>query len=106
MKERIEIYKAKKRQPQRLINSCNELYGACRHRPVFHRYTNYNNKKSADEGHRGPKRVDVTVKNQTFSKRGRGRPRKDLTPISTIFCTECPEVSPLSTNEKVMDFKL
>ena len=28
MKERLETYEALKQQPQRLINSCNELYGA------------------------------------------------------------------------------
>ena len=39
MKERLEIMKAIKHEPGRLINSKNELYGACRHKPRFHRYT-------------------------------------------------------------------
>ena len=69
MKERLEILKAMKQQPKKLINSCNELYGACRHRPVFHRYTNYTT--SADEGLKGPKRVDAST-NSTPTKRGRG----------------------------------
>jgi GIY-YIG catalytic domain len=38
-KERIEILKQSKRDPTSLINSCNEIYGACRHHPKFHRYT-------------------------------------------------------------------
>jgi hypothetical protein len=37
-KERIEILKQSKRDPKSLINSCNEIYGACRHHPKFHRY--------------------------------------------------------------------
>ena len=37
-KERIEILKQSKKDPKSLINSCNEIYGACRHHPKFHRY--------------------------------------------------------------------
>jgi GIY-YIG catalytic domain len=37
-KERIEILKQSKKDPKILINSCNEIYGACRHKPRFHRY--------------------------------------------------------------------
>ena len=59
MRERLEILKAFKNQPLRLINSSNELYGACRHRPVFHRYTNYTT--SADEGLKILKRVNVST---------------------------------------------
>ena len=68
MKERLEILKSLKNQPKRLINSSNELYGACRHRPVFHRYTNY--KSSADEGLKGPKRVNVST-DKILAKIGR-----------------------------------
>ena len=37
-KERLEILKQSRRDPLILINSCNEIYGACRHKPRFHRY--------------------------------------------------------------------
>jgi hypothetical protein len=37
-KERIEILKHSNREPTSLVNSCNEIYGACRHHPKFHRY--------------------------------------------------------------------
>ena len=41
-RERLEIYKAMKNDKENntnfLINSSNELYGACRHNPRFHRY--------------------------------------------------------------------
>jgi GIY-YIG catalytic domain len=37
-KERLEILKLSRKNPESLINSCNEIYGACRHNPKFHRY--------------------------------------------------------------------
>ena len=37
-KERIHIFKWMRTKPDLLINSCNELYGACRHKPKFHRF--------------------------------------------------------------------
>ena len=41
-RERLEIYQAMKKEKENntnlLINSLNELYGACRHNPRFHRY--------------------------------------------------------------------
>ena len=41
MRERLEILKAPKEDPKRLINSCNDFYVACMHIPKFYRYTNY-----------------------------------------------------------------
>jgi hypothetical protein len=38
-RERLEILKQSRKNPNSLINSCNEIYGACRHHPKFHRYT-------------------------------------------------------------------
>ena len=60
MKERLLILKtlgdnAKKR----LINSNNELYGACRHKPKFHRYTTTNS--NTDEGINPEKGIDFSV---------------------------------------------
>jgi hypothetical protein len=37
-KERLEILKQSRKDPNSLINSCNEIYGACRHNSKFHRY--------------------------------------------------------------------
>jgi hypothetical protein len=39
-RERLEIFKRFKNNPQSLINSCGEIYGGCLHRPKFHRYSN------------------------------------------------------------------
>ena len=37
-RERLEILKTSRTNQNKLINSCNEIYGACRHKPRFHRY--------------------------------------------------------------------
>ena len=37
-KERLAILKQSREKPNLLINSCSEIYGACRHKPRFHRY--------------------------------------------------------------------
>lgn len=47
-RERLEILKQSRKDPHSLINSCNEIYGACRHNPKFHRYDKHNN-PSTDE---------------------------------------------------------
>ena len=55
MKERLEIMKAIREEPGRLINLKNESYGARRHKPRFHRYTK-TIPPSADEGQKSRKR--------------------------------------------------
>ena len=68
MKERLLILNAlgDKMDKKRLINSNNELYGACRHKPKFHRYTTYNS--SADEGQLSPERdTNSTVTPSLYS---------------------------------------
>ena len=37
-RERLEILKRSKKDPNNLINSCNEIFGACRHQTRFHKY--------------------------------------------------------------------
>ena len=39
-KERLEIFKRSIEKPDSLINICDEIYGACRHNPMFHWYVN------------------------------------------------------------------
>ena len=39
MKEILIILQLSKKDPASIINSSNEFYGACRHKPRFHRYT-------------------------------------------------------------------
>ena len=61
MKERLKIMEAlkldKKMNSKNLINSNNEIYGACRHKPRFHRYALLQ-KASTDEGLTSPERSD------------------------------------------------
>ena len=37
-RERLEILKMSYNNPQQQINKCSEIYGACRHKPRFHRF--------------------------------------------------------------------
>ena len=46
MKERLEILKRSKENPEQLINSRGEIYGACRHKTKFHRFKSSNTKAS------------------------------------------------------------
>jgi hypothetical protein len=39
-KERLEILKLTVNEKEKAINSCNEIFGACRHKPRFHRFNN------------------------------------------------------------------
>ena len=47
-KERLAILKFTREQPKQVINKCNEVYGACRHKLRFHRFKT-NDKPSTDE---------------------------------------------------------
>ena len=59
MKERLEILKFSKKTPHLLINSSTEFYGACRHKPRFHRYltTNCTKIHSTDDEQESLERV-------------------------------------------------
>jgi len=45
----MEIVKASRKHPEKLINSCSEIYGGCRHKPKFHRYKEEVETPSTDE---------------------------------------------------------
>ena len=49
-RERLEILKRSRKDPNSTINSCNEIYGACRHKPKFHWYIKQNT--STDESNK------------------------------------------------------
>ena len=36
--ERLNIFKWFRLKPDKLINKCHEIYGACKHKPKFHRF--------------------------------------------------------------------
>ena len=46
-RERLEILKRSRKDSNSIINSCNEIYGACRHKPKLHWYIKQNT--STDE---------------------------------------------------------
>ena len=63
MKERLAILRASRNEDEKkkMINANSELYGACRHKPKFHRFTTYNS--SADDGRTSPERVSTNIFN-------------------------------------------
>ena len=67
MKERLLILKALgDKKEKRLINSNNELYGACRHKSKFHRYTNTTN-SNTDDGINPERGIEISVGSPSFS---------------------------------------
>ena len=48
-KERYEILKLTRNNPRMAINKCNEVHGACRHKPRFHRFDQSQIATSTDE---------------------------------------------------------
>ena len=78
MKERIQILKYSKRDPNSIINSNSEFYGACRHKPRFHRYRPNCTPLSTDDEHNSSERV-IT---QSLTN-------------PPVLCTYIPERTPL-----------
>ena len=72
MQERLFIYKALRDEKKKklVINSANEMFGACRHKPNFHRFNMLQN-PSADEGQTSPEKSfsegNYTNSNQTVA---------------------------------------
>ena len=57
MKERLEILRLSNHDPAMIINSFAEFYGACRHKPRFHRYLTNCTPHSTDDEHSSSERV-------------------------------------------------
>ena len=57
-KERWEIAKRMKDNPEKIINERTELFGACKHKPTFHRYCK--EIASTKGGQEGRERVEET----------------------------------------------
>jgi hypothetical protein len=45
----MEIIKLSRTIPDKIINSCSRIHGACRHKPRFHRYHELDETLGADE---------------------------------------------------------
>ena len=66
MKERCQIIKEKCEKNNKIMNSCNEIHGACRHKPRFHHFKNHSG--SADEPLEG-KRVNMPSRKKKGERR-------------------------------------
>ena len=86
MNERIQILKSIRRDAnskvRRLINNNTEIFGSCRHKTKFHRYTNY--LSSADDGHSSPEKSEQVLTKLSL-------PRTPLGDITNNFL--CREIS-------------
>ena len=60
-KERSAILKLTRKTPHLAINKCNEVYGACRHKPRFHRF---NQSQSSDAN----TSTDESIKDERVTK--------------------------------------
>lgn len=75
-KERMAILNLTRKTPKMAINKCNEVYGACRHRPRFHRFDqSQNNATSTDESdkdERVPRPSSTTSVESSYSTNSLG----------------------------------
>ena len=61
MKERLDILKLSSHDPAIIINNSIKIYGACSHKPRFHRYlTNCTEISSTDDKRTGSERVNTS----------------------------------------------
>ena len=81
-KERLEIVKMCKYQPEKIINKCNEVYGACRHKPRFHRFPKQKLPASTDES-----AMDEKGKKPN-SKSKKSTPSYTYEDSETIMCSD------------------
>ena len=58
-RERLAIVHALRKEPEKCINSCSELYGACRHKPRFHRFRKDDDPANTDEPEKGERVSDT-----------------------------------------------
>ena len=65
MHERLIILKNSRNDPSKIINTSTEFYGACRHKPRFHRYPDNCTTLSTDDEHLSSERVMPAVENNT-----------------------------------------
>ena len=84
--ERMEIVKASKKNPKALINHNSEIYGACRHKPKFHRYKKEQQPDSTDDRNKRERVLQTPLS-------------PDLSPDSPVVPElNSPEFEPLTGN--------
>ena len=97
MKERLEILKFSRKTPHLLINSSTEFYGACRHKPRFHRYlSNCTEIHSTDDEQTSSERVASrdSIDSQ-FSLNSMCTTSSTDSSNSSDFCSPCTSTEPL-----------
>ena len=92
-KERSAILKLTRKTPNLAINKCNEVYGACRHKPRFHRFNQSHSSDAKTSTDESVKDKRVTNPSSTTSARSTNSDQSDLSSDS-----ESSEASPFSFN--------
>ena len=87
MHERLIILKHSRKDPSKIINTSTEFYGACRHKPRFHRYPDNCTTLSTDDEHLSSERVMPTITNNT----------PNLTEDTPTLCLEINESQEVHT---------
>ena len=87
MKERLEILKLSRYDPAIIINNSSEFYGACRHRPRFHRYPTNCTPHSTDDEHSSER---VSTRDSINSQNSLGTISTDLGSENDLnLCMPC-----------------
>ena len=99
MKERLEILKLSREDPAIIIIDSSEFYGACRHKPRFHRYTtNCTDISSTGDGRTGSERVNTS--DSENSQNSLGTIGATVSHENNKFlCRPCTTVEPLRTSD-------
>ena len=88
MKERLEILKLSRNDPAIIINNSSEFYGACRHKPRFHRYLTNCTPHSTDDEHSSSERVNT--RDSIDSQNSLGTTSTDLSSEDDLnLCRPC-----------------
>ena len=72
-----------KYQPEKIINKCNEVYGACRHKPRFHRFPKQKLPASTDESE-----MDEKGKRPSSKKSTKSTSSYNYEDSDTLMCSE------------------
>ena len=90
MKERLEIIKLYRYDPTIIINNSSEFYGACRHKPRFHRYPKNCTPHSTDDKHSSER---VNTRASIDSQNSLGTISTDFSPENdSNLCRPCTNV--------------
>jgi len=100
-KERMAILNLTRKTPQMAINKCNEVYGACRHRPRFHRFSQSQSESDANAS------TDESVKDERVPRPSSTKSTQSNDSANSLFSikeTRESEILTPHSNSEVNNF--